>query len=146
MALAYTRSHTHKKKCINCGENHSTLAMKCSIRKKIPKKKRAQENDRGKITYSSITQSSLPPKTPFYNLPVISKGELKINICTAHAQNKNQQKPGTYATQFNKTLKANNPPNIIIPEDTDTNISNLSHEQDVGTTGLVPSVSEPVTR
>ncbi len=70
------------------------------------------------MTKSSITQSSLSPKTLFYNLPMITKEELlNINICIAHAQNKKQQKPATYATEFNIILTANNLPNIVIPED-----------------------------
>lgn len=58
---------------------------------------------------------------PNYKMPEITKEDLlKINICVAHAQCKNREKPGTYAYELNKVLKANNLPNIIIPEDTDT--------------------------
>ncbi len=121
--------------------------MKCNIRKKTLKEKIARENGRSKMTYSSFTQATIPSKMPSYSLPMITKEKLlKINICVAHAQNKKQQKHGTYAIELNKNLKANNLPNIIIPEDTDTNISNLPDEQDAGATSLVPSVSEPVTR
>lgn len=68
-------------------------------------------------------------------MPEITKEELlKISICVAHAQCKNQDKPGTCAYELNRVLMANNLPNIIIPEDTDTNTQILL-EQNAGATG-----------
>lgn len=56
------------KKCLNCGDRHSTVAMKCNKRKEILKEKRTQENERQKLSYSNITQATLPPKMPTYKL------------------------------------------------------------------------------
>ncbi len=106
------------KQCLNCNRNHSTLAMKCLKRKDIIREKKTQYNDRQKMTYANITQSTTAPKTPTYNIPQITKEEmLKIHICVAHAQVKNQEKPGTYAKELNKILKVNNLPDIIIPDE-----------------------------
>ena len=43
-------------KCINCGENHKTLAAKCQIRKNIIKEKRKQIRDRSKSRGRSQTR------------------------------------------------------------------------------------------
>ncbi len=107
------------KKCINCHEDHSTLQMKCPKRKEILKHKRALIKERENMTYSNITGTNLPlPKMPTFNVPTITKDEiLKIHICVAHAQTKNQEKPGCYNNVLNKILTMNNLPNIIIPTD-----------------------------
>ena len=107
------------KKCLNCGENHSTMALKCPKRKEIVKNKRNQINDRQKMSYAAISQTtSSENKMPSFQTPIVTREELlKIHICVAHAQNQNQITPGTYSSVLNKTLKANNLPTIIIPED-----------------------------
>ena len=108
------------KKCVNCGEDHSALQMKCPKRKEILKTKRTQIKERENMTYSNITGSNITPKMPTVNVPTITKEEiLKIHICVAHAQTKNQEKPGCYNNVLNKILTMNNLPNIIIPIDDD---------------------------
>ena len=42
------------KKCINCDEEHSTLAMKCPKRKMILKEKRKEDIERQKMSYADI--------------------------------------------------------------------------------------------
>lgn len=70
------------------------------------------------MTYANITQSNIPANMSCYNLPQISKEELlKIKICVAHAQCKNQEKPGSYAYELNRVLNANKLPTIVIPEE-----------------------------
>lgn len=106
------------KKCLNCGENHSALAMKCIKRKEIIREKRLQESDKQKMTYANIVHTNLPANLPSYTLPQITREELlKINICVAHARSKNQDKPGCYAHELNRVLRANNLSNIIIPDE-----------------------------
>lgn len=95
-------------KGINCMEEHSTLAMKCSKRKMILKEKRKKEIERQKITFSDISrvQISIPPqvKTSHFTVPQITKEEtLKIHICVAHAHYKNLGKPGTYGENLIKS-------------------------------------------
>ncbi len=121
------------KKCLNCGENHSAMAMKCNKRKQILKEKRNEEIERQKMTYSTISQVNVPAKMPSYKMPIITKEELlKINICVAHAQAKNHQNPGTYSYELNKVLKANSLPTIIIPDDSDKTTGSLYTEQSIG--------------
>ncbi len=79
------------KKCINCGEAHSTMAMKCNERKEILKEKRTQLNEGQKMSYADVSQVTLPPRMPSFKIPQITKEVLKINICVAHAQAKNQE-------------------------------------------------------
>ncbi len=92
--------------------------MKCPKRKEILKEKRAQLNVKQNMTYTNITESNLPPKMTMYNIPKITKEEvLKIHICVAHAQVKNQERPGSYAVELNKVLRPNYLPNITIPDE-----------------------------
>ena len=116
--------------------------MKCPKRKEILKIKRAQLKERNDMTYSSITGTSLPPpKTPTFNVPIITKEEiLKIHICVAHAQTKNQEKPGCYKNVLNKILTMNNLPNIIMPTDDDY-VKPL-----IGATCPEPPISETPTQ
>ena len=70
------------------------------------------------MTYANITQSNIPANISHHNFPQISKEELlKMNICVAHARCKNQEKPGSYAYELSRVLKANKLPTIVIPEE-----------------------------
>ncbi|MPC43576.1 hypothetical protein E2C01_037225 [Portunus trituberculatus] len=70
------------------------------------------------MTYSNITALNVPPNISSHNIPKITKEKLlKIHICVAHTQLKNQERPGTYAEELNTVLNVNNLPNIIIPDD-----------------------------
>lgn len=42
---------------------------------------------------------------------------LKFHLCVAHAQFQNQERPGSYTHELNNILRANNLPNIIVPDD-----------------------------
>ncbi len=128
------------KRCVNCGGDNSALQMKCPKRKEILKTKRAQLKERENMTYSNITESNLLPKMPTFNVPTITKDEmLKIHICVAHAQAKNQETPGCYSNVLNKTLTMNNLPNIIIPTDDE----DVSPEQPlIGAMSLEPPQGE----
>ena len=126
------------KRCINCNKEHSALQMKCPKRKEILKNKRALLKQRDNMTYGNITGTNLPPpKMPTFNVPTITKEELlKIHICVAHAQTKNQEKPGCYSHELNKILTMNNLPNIIIPTDDD------DEQPLIGATCPEPPISE----
>ncbi len=135
------------KKCLNCGENHSALAMECAKGKEIIKEKRNQVKERQNMTYSRITQATAPASLPIFNTPTIIKEELlKINICVAHAQFKNQEKPGTYKYELNRILKTNNLPSIAIPDDTDIASDNINAQQAAGTMATTVSNKEPETQ
>ncbi len=95
-----------------------------------------------KMTYSNITQATIPLKMPTYNLPQISKEELlKINICVVHAQIKNQEKPGSYPNELIKVLKANNISNIIISDESEDNTEQL----EAGAVGLDATQKPEIT-
>ena len=83
-------------KCINCGGDHNALAMRCNKRKEILKEKRKQMNEKQNLTYASISQVTPKVTMPNMKVPSITKEEiLKIHTCIAHAQGKDQKKPGT---------------------------------------------------
>ena len=137
---------TSTKKCINCSENHSTLAMKCVKRKEILKEKRNQQNERQKMTYSNICQKTSPATIPNFQIPSITKEELlQINICVAHAKLKNQENPGSYSYELNRILKANNLPTIIIPEESDTTTESYHVQNVEGAMAIDESYEQPVT-
>ena len=85
------------KKCINCDGNHSTMAMKCTVKKTIIKKKRKEEIEKSKMTYADKTQprglqhlhTLAPPTQPSYT--ITRDDTLKINMCVAHAHYKNRK-------------------------------------------------------
>ena len=110
------------KNCINCGGNHSTLAMRCSKRKEIVKEKRKEEAERGRQTYAGIAgasathalQTNIANST--HSTPLVTREDtLKINICITHAHYMNMANPGTYEGELNKILTLNNLPKIKIP-------------------------------
>ncbi len=99
------------------------------------------------MTYSRITQATAPASLPNFNTPTITKEELlKINIRVAHAQFKNQEKPGTYKYELNRILKANNLPSIVIPDDTDIASDNINAQQAAGAMTTDVSSKEPETQ
>ncbi len=56
------------KKCVNGKEPHSTMAMRCPKRKDIIKKKREEEQEKNRITYTGVTRANLHTATqPIYN-------------------------------------------------------------------------------
>ncbi len=113
------------KKCVNCKGPHSTMAMRCPKRKDIIKKKREEEQEKNRITYTGVTRANLPTANqPVYNTPVVTREEiLKINICVAHARMRETDHPGSYETELNKILKLNNLPTIKVPQDTEAGIT-----------------------
>ena len=104
------------KKCINCGGDHRTLAMRCPERKKIIESKR-------KVTMTQSSQQNtysdaIKKTTATYTLPDIQiekETPTKILTCILHAHICNIGEPGTYNKILEDTLKANNLPPIVIP-------------------------------
>lgn len=84
------------KTCLNCGENHRTLAMKCSKRRDIVKAKRLAMSEKQKMTFAGITKQNVQQHMPAFEMSQVTKEDLlKIYICVAHAQSKDQENPGT---------------------------------------------------
>ena len=59
-----------------------------------------------------------------------------------HAYHKNLENPGTYATKLNKILTANNLPNLIIPDPSETSNTVIEDEQESQAIALA---KDPVT-
>ncbi len=119
------------KKCVNCDGEHSTLAMRCPIKKQIIKNKREEEREKNKMPYTGAVKTSIQsvPVTQLgvHSVPLITKEEmLQIQICIAHARMKELDRPGSYEAELNKTLKLNNFPTIKIPKDQDGQLTTAS--------------------
>ena len=84
------------------------------------------------MTFASVSQI-IPSATSMTlpQVPTVTKEEiLEIHACVAHAQYKEQIKPGTYKYELNRVLKANNLPTIIIPDDEpDTSTDNTQQQK-----------------
>lgn len=113
-----------KKKCINCDQEHRSLAMKCPIRKEITniKRKENQQNQQS-TTYSNITKRNMSQQQTQQmhvhasNAPSPNSTHSNIFQCMLHAHFVNASKPGTYSIEVNTMFKANNHPPLVIPED-----------------------------
>ena len=123
------------KKCANCGEGYSTLAMKCTMRTNILKEKKKEELERKKNTYAETTRTWRKQK-PHIIQPQLSfqttftrDDTLKTNMCVAHAHYKNIDDPGTYAEELNTILTLNDLPSVKIPGDPDSELINTNNEQ-----------------
>ncbi len=139
-----------KKCCINCGEEHSTLAMKCTIRKDILKEKRRREAERNQMTYVGATRNTnsntntYPPhqttQIQHHTVPGINKEDtLKFNICFVHAHYRNIENSRSFEDELNKILTLNNLPKIKIPETpSSAKILSTQLQQPTSTTTTVP--------
>lgn len=108
--------HREQKKCINCGDEHRTMAMRCPKRKEIINNKRKEEENRQNNTYSNIVKSAtinIPQGTQ--QPPIRPETHSTIFSCMMHAHLVNMAKPGTYEIELNKMLKLNNLPPIRTP-------------------------------
>lgn len=96
------------------------------------------------MTYSSIAQTTLPPKMSTFTSPqnLINREDLlKINICIGLAESRNKNSPGTFALELNNALKANNLPTITVPDEVSSTKQASQHQQqtDIGATGIQPA-------
>ena len=88
-------------KCINCGENHETLSMTCSIRKNALKTKKSNTQN---MKFSDAVKSST-------SIPTISNDQMqKAFSLTVLALLKNIENPGTFAQELNALHQMNGLP------------------------------------
>ena len=109
------------KKCINCQGAHSTMAMKCEVRKSIINKKRKEERERPS-TYAEAASTPFPNASSIYHQMTGTKvpssdTHTKIIQCMYHAHMYNMVNPGTYSNVVNGMFKANQLPTINIPDE-----------------------------
>ncbi len=130
------------KKCINCGENHTALAIKCVKRKTVIRKKRKEEATRKNLSFAAATSSrnNFQQQPHLVDTPNITKEDtLKIQMCFVHAYYRNIENPGSYEDELNKILKINNLPSIKIPETPNSHkiLSLQSQQQTQNTIGTI---------
>lgn len=103
------------KQCINCGENHRTLSMRCKMRKDVIKMKREEEKETA--SYSQITKTNnIPTMNNSTSTQISREDHFKIYSCMIHAHLMNVVEPGSYEKELNATLKENKLPQIKIPK------------------------------
>ena len=94
-------------KCINCDENHHSMAMKCSIRKNALRKRRLQPSV--SVSMASVVRSSNASTTN----PSVAINEENVNKAisiTILAIFKNMNDPGTFSQTINSLYKDNGLP------------------------------------
>lgn len=105
------------KKCVNCQEDHRTLAMRCPLRREAYNNKKT---DTKTATYSNVVSRPASQQSTLFNqnLSAITPNIQKtIFACLMHAHIINAEMPGSYQDTINKVFPANNLPPIVIPED-----------------------------
>ncbi len=120
--------NSESKMCINCGEEHRTLSMKCKHRKKAVNNKRQSNTPHSSGgTYSGKLKAN---NVQTQSINIDSETPVKILTCMIHAHLLNIANPGSYGKELNSTLKANNLPGIIVPTNPDSskiiNIADLT--------------------
>ena len=84
------------KRCVNCNENQSTMAMRCIKKKEIIRKKRLKESKKKNFSYpggvmSNTSQPTLPLQqtNAKYASLITREDTLLIEICLGHARMRN---------------------------------------------------------
>ncbi len=112
------------KKCLNCGENHHTLASFCSFKKRaIEEKKKALEKGSQKQTYSAATINGSVARavpTATTTLQLQDGMDSKIVSCILMSHFHNLAEPGQFGHYFSRIMAANGLPKIVVPDVTDS--------------------------
>ena len=114
--------------CINCGEEHRTLASSCPKRKQLIKErsKNIRERSRSRTqtrTYAGAARQPNPniPQPAAHPTPSMGVGGATKDLITTllasitYAHFKNTLKPGTFQATMTAMLQANGLPNVIFP-------------------------------
>ena len=103
-------------KCINCGQNHRTLATKCPIRKDIIRTKirerraRSQSAERGETTHPVTSHDAIKA----HKLP---ENYLAVMAATITLADKRETEvPGIFTYIMDQMLKANDIPEVVFPD------------------------------
>lgn len=110
----WSQCPSQTKRCLNCGEEHRTLAFKCPKRKQIIAEKKQAKSQ----TYAAAATSS--SSQPLNQNPLPSTEENKQTFQKTissfiHAHFVNAVSPGSFEKVLNETLKANGLAEIKIP-------------------------------
>ena len=112
------------KRCLNCGGSHRTLAMACPEKKKWINEKRDQrereEREKKNKTYSEVIKETIKEtqtKPKPTQILLGTEQSYIITTCIIHAHFVNMANPGSYESELNKMLVANNLPPVKAPHD-----------------------------
>ena len=144
--------HTHRectsqeKKCINCGENHRTMAMRCKIRKEAIKAKEEEkkaESSRTPHSYSTAAAKPIAnePNSSLLNSLSSDSPLTKYFVGMLHAHFLNSIEPGSYQRHFSEFAKLNKLQDVVWPE----NIPSQRILQNIMPSTTTPAVNEDET-
>ena len=134
------------KKCINCGGPHKTTAPQC------PKRKQEAQNIRQKlnhkqvkegVTYSSMVKSTT---TGLPDSSFMSTSVLKITSAMIYAHTVNAVIPGSFNTEINKILSANNLPTMVFPDNPPSELILTKMQQKPNEEQMETQSSEPAAQ
>ena len=106
----YTECSSLAFKCINCQEDHRTLAAKCPIRKSIVKQK-IKERKEGRDKSKTRIQESIPVGIGPTQIP-----EKYLAVMAATSIIADRLVPGVFQFVVDEMLRANDMPNVKFPE------------------------------
>ena len=103
-------------KCINCGQNHSTLAAKCPIRKDIIRTKIRERRARSQSVKRGETTQTVTPHD-IIKTHKLSENYLAVMAATITLADKREAEvSGIFTYIVSEMLKANNIPDVIFPD------------------------------
>ena len=127
----YRDCRNQRKQCLNCDGPHRTMAMACKIKKqlmndKIKKQTEKKESERQR-TFASVARTAASAAIAETQRPtrqtikIDNDAELKVVVSILHAHIHNLVIPGTYRTELNRLLEAQDlPRNDALPDNPDS--------------------------
>lgn len=107
------------KRCLNCDQDHRTLAMKCPKRKEAVKKKQTNNTsnqNNGLGTYAKMASAHPSPnQAPTPNMEEIASKMTVMMFCLYNAHLMNAVNPGCLQDQLDHLTSANNLPRMVGP-------------------------------
>ena len=121
----FTDCNSILSKCLNCGQDHRTLAAKCTVRKNIIRKKIKEKRERsrsvggggGGWTDNSTTRTPASAIKETLKAAKLPKNYLAVMAAAITlAEKREAEVPGIYQYIISEMLRANGIPDVIFPD------------------------------
>lgn len=136
------------KRCLNCDQEHRTLAMKCPKRKEAVKKKLANSTLQG--SYAQIASRQPVPtqdQTPTPNIDDLASKMTIMMFCLYNAHFLNAVNPGCFQEQLDYLTSANNLPRMVGPKNPPSaDILSKILNNNSTTPGNLPNITQESTQ
>lgn len=110
---------SQKKRCINCEQEHRTLAMSCPKRKEAIKDKQNAQNTHG--NYAQAASANSTNYLPGMNITNLTDKVTTMMFCLYNAHMMNAVQPGTFQQHLDLMTTSNKLPRLIGPSNPPSN-------------------------